>query len=88
MSEQNRAEVERFNNLVFAAVLGALVLSFLDGNALVLGAELACRAVVVVLVVVALVRFRRDYFVHWTSWLTTVIAVLSLSRFVQAFTIG
>lgn len=83
-----RSDVERYNNLVFGAILGALVLSFVDGNRIALAAELAFRAAVVVLVVVGVVRFRRDYFSHWTSWLTTVIAVLSLSRFVQAFTAG
>lgn len=80
--------MERFNSLVFGAVFGALVLSFVGDSGIALALELIFRAVVVVLVVVALVRFRRGYFSHWTSWLTVTIAVLSLSRFLQAFTVG
>lgn len=88
MPEQPRTEVERFNNVVFVAILGALVLSFFDDDPILLGAELACRIVVIGLFFVALVRFRGDYFSHWTSWLTGVIAALSVSRILQLFLVG
>ncbi len=84
----DRTEIERFNNIVFGAILVALLLSFVDDNSLVLAVELACRATVVVLVAVAVVRFRRDYFSHWTSWLATAVALLSVFRLLAVFTVG
>jgi hypothetical protein len=80
--------IERYNNLAFGAVLIALLLSFVEGNTIALAVELACRAAVIVLVVVAMVRFRRDYFSHWTSWLATLLAVLGATRLLAAFTVG
>lgn len=80
-----RSPVERFNNLVFFALLGALLLSFVDGSAVALGAEAAFRVAVVALVVVGLVRFSGSYFSHWTSYLAAVVAVLSAFRLVQVF---
>lgn len=84
----DRTEIERFNNIVFGAILIALLLSFVEDNTLVLTVELACRASVLVLVGVAIFRFRRSYFTHWTSWLATVVATLSLFRFLSVLTVG
>jgi len=86
--EQTRAPVERFNNLVFVALLGGLLLSFVNEGGAALAAELAFRVAVVVLVVVGLVRFRGGYFSHWTSYLSAVLALLSAFRVVQVLALA
>ena len=83
-----RTPVERLNTIVFGVLLVALALSFAERSPLVVALELASRAAVVVLVAVGLVRFRRAYFSHWTSYLAAVIAVLSLVRLVQVGPLG
>jgi hypothetical protein len=88
MPAQPRTDVERHNNLVFVAILVALVLSFVDGGEALEMVEVACRVVVVVLVGYALVRWQRDYFSHWTSWLALVLGAVSLLRVVQLFGAG
>jgi hypothetical protein len=85
MPAAQRTDVERHNNLVFVAILVALLLSFLDGNSVLLMVETAARVVVVVLVGYGCVRWRRGYFGHWTSWVTLVLALVSLLRIVQVF---
>jgi len=83
-----RTDVERHNNLVFAAIVVALVLSFVPENPIAFAAEVASRVVVVVLVAYGLVRFRRGYLSHWTSWLSILLAVASVLRLVQVFTVS
>ncbi len=88
MASPERTEVERHNNLVFIAIVIALVLTFVDSNRIAFGVEVIARAVVVVLVGYGLAVFRRGYFSHWTSWLTTLLALASILRLVQMFTVG
>jgi hypothetical protein len=85
---QPRSDLERHNNLIFIAILVALVLSFFDGGGVVLMVETAARVVVVVLVVYGLVRWKREYFSHWTSWLSLLLALVSAARVYQLFVAG
>lgn len=78
----HRGAVERHNNLVVGAVLLAIVLSFVPADPAVV-VEAAARAAVVALVGYGLVRWRRDYFSHWTSWLAVVLTVASAFRLAQ-----
>ena len=75
MATTERTDVERHNNLVFVAIVVALVLSFVSNNQIAFVVEVVARVLVVVLVGYGLVTFRRGYFSHWTSWLTTAAGV-------------
>jgi hypothetical protein len=86
--EGGRTPVERLNTFAFVALLGALVLSFAERGTFAVVAELVCRVAVVALVAVGLVRFRGDYFSHWTSYLAAAIAVLSVFRIGQVTLLG
>lgn len=88
MESAQRTDVERHNNLVFVAIVVALVLSFVNNSSIAFGVEVVARVLVVVLVVYGLFTFRRVYFSHWTSWLTSLLAVASLLRLVEMFTVG
>lgn len=86
--ERTRTPLERFNTWIFVVLVVALALSFAQRTTGVVVVEMLLRVTVIALVVVGLVRFRRGYFSHWTSYLAGVVALLSVFRILQVLLLG